>query len=294
MDTTRRGFLKAGALGAASLTTLLRVKAYAAVDIRISACDWSMRMANTPESLSLARAIGLDGVEISATGDVGDKMDIADPALRQAYKDAMNETGMVVSSVAMGCLNNHPFATDERAPAWLEQTIEAAADLDAKVILLAFFGQGDLRERGGLLRRGGNLKEAEVDATVERLIAAAPKARDAGVILGLENTLSAAQNMEIVGRVGHKSVQVYYDTGNSTDNGYDVPAEIRELDELICQIHFKDGGNALGEGRVDMDAVAAAMKDIKYSGWVTLETAVLAGDVEASFRRNAEFTRNMF
>lgn len=294
MAVTRRDFLKAGVWGMAGLATLMHMKAHGAVTFKISACDWSLRVANTPDSLALAKDIGLDGVEISATGDVGETMEIADPALRQAYKSAMEETGLEISSVAMGCLNNYPFATDPRAPAWLEQTIEATADLGAKVILLAFFGKGDLRDSGGLLRRGGGLKEAEVDATVERLIAAAPIAEEAGVILGLENTLSAEENMAIVERVGHPAVQVYYDIGNSTYNGYDVPAEIRQLDALMCQIHFKDGGHALGEGRVDMDAVAAAMRDIQYSGWITLETAVLNDNVEASFRRNAAFIRTMF
>lgn len=293
MHITRRDFLKAGALGVAALP-LLTVKARAEVEIRLSACDWSLGVANTPESFDVAKAVGLDGVEISATGDVGDKMDIANPALRQAYKDAAQRTGLVVSSVAMGCLNNYPFATDERAPAWLEQTIEATADLDAKVILLAFFGKGDLLDGGGLLRRGGGLKEKEVDTVVERLIAAAPMAKEAGVIIGLENTLSAEQNLSIINRVNHESVQVYYDIGNSTYNGYDAPAEIRLLDKRICQIHFKDGGAALGAGRVDMDAVGAAMRDIKYSGWVVLETAVLNKDRDASFIKNAEFVRNMF
>jgi len=294
MHITRRNFLKAGALGAAGALPLLRMKAHADVNIRLGACDWSLGVANTPESFDVAKAIGLDGVEVSATGDVGEKMDIADPARRQAYKDAMDKTGLVVSSVAMGCLNNYPFATDERAPAWLEQTIEATADLGAKVILLAFFGKGDLLEKKGLLSRGGGLKEKEVDTVVERLIAAAPMAKDAGVIIGLENTLSAEQNLSILKRVNHESVQVYYDIGNSTYNGYEVPAEIRQLDKLICQIHFKDGGYALGEGKVDMDAVAAAMGDINYSGWVVLETAIRNNDRDASFEKNVEFVRQMF
>jgi len=129
---------------------------------------------------------------------------------------------------------------------------------------------------------------------VERLIKAVPIAKDAGVILGLENTLSAEQNLSIINRVNHESVQVYYDVGNSTYSDYDVPAEIRQLDKKICQIHFKDGGYYLGKGKVDMDAVAKAMTDINYSGWVVLETAVQENDLVGTFRKNAEYARNMF
>jgi L-ribulose-5-phosphate 3-epimerase len=294
MELTRRNFLKQTALGSAGLAALLQLKASGAVNIRLSACDWSLGARSDPKGFEIAKEIGLDGLEISPTADVGDTMKIADPAWRQVYKDAAQHTGLVISSVAMGHLNSYPFATDERAPAWLEQTIAATADLGAKVILLAFFSDGDLLEKKKLLGRGGGLKEKEVDAVVDRLIKAAPIAKDAGVIIGLENTLSAEQNLSIINRVNHESVQVYYDVGNSTYNGYDVPAEIRQLDKKICQIHFKDGGFYLGKGKVDMEAVAQAMNDINYDGWVVLETAVQENDLVGTFTKNAAFARNMF
>jgi len=39
-------------------------------------------------------------------------------------------------------LNSNPLATDPRGPAWLEQSIDAAKDLGAKVILVAFSAGG--------------------------------------------------------------------------------------------------------------------------------------------------------
>ncbi len=294
MGITRRGFLKAGAVSAVGMISAWQIQAHGQARIRLSACDWSMQETTRPEGLEVAKSLGLDGLEVSAADEPRDTLKIADPAFREEYKAVMARSDTVVSSIAMGLLNGNPFASDERAPAWLEQTIAAAADLDAKVILLAFFGQGDLIDRRSARAGGSGMKDDAVAVVVARLKAAAPKAADAGVILGLENTLSAEQNMQILDRVGHDAVQVYYDVGNSTYNGYDVPAEIRALDKRICQIHFKDGRFALGEGKVDMDAVAQAMNDIQYDGWVTLETAILEDDRDASFRRNAEFTRNLF
>ncbi|HNT89731.1 MAG TPA: TIM barrel protein, partial [Candidatus Hydrogenedentes bacterium] len=149
-----------------------------------------------------------------------------------------------------------------------------------------FFGKGDLRTREGL-------KEDDVDVVVQRLKDAAPRARDADVVLGLENTLSAKDNLMILDRVAHESVRVYYDVGNSTYNKYDVPAEIRELGDRICQIHFKDGAYYLGEGKVAMEPIAEAIADIGYQGWVVLETAIPSKDRDADFRRNAEFLRRL-
>lgn len=293
MQVTRRQFMHrsaAGLAGAALFPALSRA-ADASSKYRISACDWSLR-AEGPEGLETAKTIGLDGLEISA-GSPADTLTVADPAVRARYKELLASTGVVVSSVAMGLLNNAPLATDPRGPAWLEQTIEATQDLGAKVILLAFFGDGDLTQKAGLFGRG-KLNMDAVDVVVERLKAAVPMARDAGVILGIENTLNAEENIMILERVGDPAVKVYYDVGNSTYNGYDIAAEIRLLGDKICQIHFKDGGFLLGKGKVDMDAAAAAIKDIGYEGWFVLETAARPNKRDEDFMENAAYLRNLF
>ncbi len=285
MAMSRRGFLKHTLVSVGAAVALPRMAPGAPPGIRLSACDWSLS-AKGPEGLQKAKRVGLQGLEISAGGPA-DSITLADPKVRAAYKKQMAETGIAVSSVAMGFLNRAPLATDPRGPAWLDQTIDAAQDLDTKVVLLAFFGDGDLRNKQGELKRDA------VDSVVERLKDAVPHAEKAGIILGLENTLSGRQNLDIIERVGSDAVQVYYDTGNSTYNGYDVPAELRDLDDRICQIHFKDGKHYLGQGRVDMQPVAKAMADIDYNGWVVLETACPSKDQVADFQRNAAFSREL-
>lgn len=252
--------------------------------IRLGACDWSLR-ASGLEALDVAKQIGLDGVEVSA-GSPAEKLQIADPAFRQQYKELVQKTGIVIPSVAMGLLNEAPLATDPRGPAWLDQTIEAAKDLHAKIILLAFFGKGDLLGKNGI-------KTNELDAVVERLKEAAPKAQAAGIILGLENTLSGKDNLGILDRVKSDAVRIYYDIGNSTYAKYDVPAEIRDLKDRICQIHFKDGANYLGKGRVDVPAAVKAIQEVQYKGWIVLETAVKK-DRDEDFKANAQYVRGLF
>jgi L-ribulose-5-phosphate 3-epimerase len=288
MSMTRRNFLgwTSGAMAGAWLTS--GAIAEGTPKFRLSVCDWSLKESG-PAAMDVAKRLGLHGVEVSA-GTPTATLKIANPAYRAEYKAAVEKTGIVVSSVAMGFLNSAPFATDERASAWMEQTIEATKDLNAKVILLAFFGKGDLRRRE---KRKYVLKTDEVDAVVERLKVAAPIAEKAGMILGLENTLSGKDNLAILDRVQSDAVRIYYDVGNSTYNGYDVPAELRDLGDRICQIHFKDGGYYLGQGKVDMDAVAKAMSDINYKGWVVLETAVRDKDRDASFAKNAKFVKEL-
>jgi len=293
MQIRRREFL-AGGLAAAALAREAFSEEKDVPRIRLSACDWSLG-AGGPAGLELAKRCTLDGLEVSP-GGAADKLQIADPTHRKQLKAKAKELGIAVSSVAMGMLNSFPLATDPRGPAWLEQCIEATADLGATNILLAFFGAGDLRKKliPSPMAIKDDLKADAVDAVVGRLKDAAPKAEKAGVVLGIENYLTAKQNLAIIERVGSPAVQVYYDARNSTDVGHDAPAEIRELKGQLCQIHFKDGGNYLGEGKVKWEAVRDALNDIGYKGWCVLETSCPSKDRDADFERNAAYVRKLF
>jgi L-ribulose-5-phosphate 3-epimerase len=282
---TRRSFLKGAAAGLDAGGTWLRFPNPAAVGAE-PAVRTRLRVGSCRIGLKEAKLAGLDGVEIGV-GNPADKLSVADPEVRRQYKAEMAETGLVISSFMMGLLNSNPLAEDPRAPAWLEQSIDAAKDLGAGVILVAFFGKGNLLQ-------DGQLKQAALDVAVQRLKGAAPRARDAGITLAIENTLSARQNADILDRIAQPSVRVYYDVGNSTRNGYDVPAEIRFLKDRIACVHFKDGSSYLGEGQIAFDPIAAAIQSIGYQGWIVMETANPSKDGVADAKRNAAFIRKLF
>jgi sugar phosphate isomerase/epimerase len=280
---TRRRFLRRVTASLAGGLTLLPVSpsllaATRKTKIRIGSCR--LDLAQTKEA-------GLEGMELPIR-DSGDKLQLSDPAVRQGYKRQMQETGVVISSLMMALLNTDPLARDPRAPGWLEQSIDAAKDLGATVILVPFFGKGDLRQPDG------TLKPADVDMIVKQVQAAALRAKDAGVILALENTLSAKQNVQVLERIGNEAVKVYYDVGNSTRKGYDVPTEIRFLKDRIGSIHFKDGKSYLGEGDIKFEPIASAIKDIGYQGWIVLETSDPSKNAVADAKRNAAYIRKLF
>lgn len=282
MNITRRNLLQTAAAGLASAAVFSgwRTSAAAPVAKRI-------RIGSCAVGLDDAKLAGLDGVEVRA-GNAAERLEIADPAVRRKYKEQMQQTGLPISSLMMGILNLHPLASDPRGPAWLEQCIDGARDLGAKVILVAFFGKGNL------LDENKQLKKDDVDAVVKRLKAAAPRAKDAGVTLAIENLLSAQQNAAILDRIGHASVQIYYDAYNLAGQGYDVPAEIRFLRERIVMIHFKNGPDYLDNGKVQYPPVAAAIQEIGYQGWIVLETSSPSKNRVADAQRNAQYVRKLF
>ena len=136
-------------------------------------------------------------------------------------------------------------------------------------------------------------RTAEINHFVKVLKETAPKAEKQGVVIGLENYLSADDNRTIIDRVGSPAVKVYYDVGNSTDKGRDVVKEIRALGGLICEFHAKDGDFMLGRGRIDFKQVRKAIDDIQYSGWIQIEAACPHGLIP-DHKANLKFLKGLF
>lgn len=245
---------------------------------QIGACDWSIGKMADPGAMELAKAIGLDGVQVSL-GTAANDMSLRTAEVQAQYKAAAEKAGVKVASLAIGELNNLPYKSDPRTIPWVSDSIDVCRAMGTRVVLLAFFGNGDLRD-----------DPAGVDEVVRRLKAVAPKAEKAGVILGIESWLSAEQHVAILDRVGSPAVQVYYDVCNSNDRGYDIYREIRQLGNRICEFHAKENGALLGQGKVDFQRVRAALDDIAYRGWVQIEGAIPSGGtVLESYRQNRQF-----
>ena len=122
-------------------------------------------------------------------------------------------------------------------------------------------------------------------------------AERAGIVLGLENYLTAEANLKIIKAARSPAVQVYYDVYNShVSRGHDPVREIKLLGrERICQVHLKEGGQRLGaSGKIDWPAVAAALKEVGYAGWLVLETSSPSGNVANDTRANLEYARKTF
>ncbi len=247
---------------------------------KIGAPEWSLGKSD-PSCFDVAKEIGLDGVQLNL-GSRADNMHLRRIEVQQAYKNAAQKTGLEIASLALAELNDIPLKSDPRASIWLLDSIEVAKALGVKVILVAQFFHGELK---------GD-KEG-TDRTVELLKDLAPRAQKAGVILGLENYLSAPENLDILQRVGSPAVKVYYDVGNSTDKGYDICAEIRLLKNNICEFHAKDAGFMLGQGRIDFRKVRGAMDDIDYHGWIQIEAAAPHSLVE-DYRADLKYLKGNF
>ncbi|RPI02413.1 MAG: sugar phosphate isomerase/epimerase [Calditrichaeota bacterium] len=303
----RRDFLKAAGftLGAAMLPWASARAEGGAVGVGM--CDWNVGTSCDPELIPLAAKAGVEGLQVSV-GTRPNWIPLRENKMRQRYVELGKQYQITFHSIAAGgILNDIPLATEPQSAVYVIDALEAAKALGAKNILMAFFGNGDLRltdSNGEFIeRKKDNFSEYVLDSkkisrVVEVLRQIVPRAEDAGVALGLENTLTAAQNLDIIDQVGSSWVQVYYDIGNSTHYGYDVPAELRLLgNDRLCEVHIKDWKRSvfsLEEGEVNMTAAAEALKQIGFNKWYCLETSGREDKFIPDTRDNVAYVKKMF
>ncbi len=276
MRTTRRSFLGA-ALAAPAVFGAPNKR------LKIGVTDWNLRMSGKVEALGLARKIGFEGVEVSlGRKPAADKLPLDDAGMQKAYLDASKEHRVALAGTCLDILHVNYLKNDKLGQKWLADGIRVTRLLNARVMLMPFFGKGALTTT------------QEMDYVGDVLRELAPEAEKAKVVLGLEDTISAENNVRIMERSRSSAVKTYYDVGNSTNAGFDPIKEIRWLGkDRICQIHLKDNPNYMGEGKIDFPAVLKAIADIRFEGFANLETNAPSKSIEDDMRRNLAFIRKL-
>jgi L-ribulose-5-phosphate 3-epimerase len=251
--------------------------------LRIGVTDWNLDLGANPEAVPLAAKLGFEGVQISFGRKLVDnKMPVDHPEVIARYLSLSRENKIPIDGTCVDRLHDNGLKSDPLAPKWVLDSIRLTKVLEAKVLLLPFFSRWALETR------------AEMDYVGDALRDLGPEAAKAGVILGLENTISAEDNVRIMERSRSASVKVYYDVGNSTVAGFDPVTEIRWLGrERICQFHLKDNPHYLGEGSIQFTPILRAIREIQFAGYANLETDAPSKELDADLRRNLAYIRNI-
>ena len=281
---TRRQFLGSAAAAAAGLAvrpfSAAALARRARTRFHVGVTDWNLQLEGDPKAVALAKSLGFDGVQISLSNRNG-KDWVGEEVLDQFAAES-KRLSLPIASVCLNILHRNYLKSDPLGPRRVADAIPMARRVGVQVILLPFFGPGALKT------------PAEMDFVGDALKELGPDAQKAGVILGLEDTISAKDNVRIMERSQSPAVQTYYDVGNSTNNGFHVVDEIRWLGKSrICEVHLKDNPHYLGEGTIDFPAVVGALGEIGFNRWAELETDCPSGSIESDMRRNLAFVRKL-
>jgi sugar phosphate isomerase/epimerase len=278
-EFTRREFLSS----ALAFSFTSRLAFAEGAKLRIGVTDWNLDRGANPDAVSLAAQLGFDGVQVSfGRKIVNDKMPVDDPEILARYLSLSKQYNIPIDGTCVDRLHDNGLKSDKLAPKWVLDSIRLTKALNAQVLLLPFFGRWALRSEPEMSDVGDVLRDL------------APEAEKAGVILGLEDTISAEDNVRIMECSRSANVLVYYDVGNSTRAGFDVVKEIRWLGkDRICQFHLKDNPHYLGEGDIQFPPIIKAIRDIGFSGYANLETDAHPNQLEADMRKNLAYIRKV-
>jgi sugar phosphate isomerase/epimerase len=121
-------------------------------------------------------------------------------------------------------------------------------------------------------------------------------AEKAGVVVSLEDWISAEDNLKLLDAIGSDYVGVYYDARNIKSRLKQDPYhEPKLLGKRIHQIHVKNGEKLMTETDIlDWPRLAQEYHDIGYRGWYVLETGSPNKDIVADTRKNLEYVRKTF
>ncbi len=95
---------------------------------------------------------------------------------------------------------------------------------------------------------------------------------------------TAADAARFVGEVGHPNVGVLFDTFHANIEEKDVAAALRSVDGSLKHFHACENDRGTpGSGHVDWPGVFQALRDLRYDGWVTIESFGFAlGELSAA------------
>jgi sugar phosphate isomerase/epimerase len=260
---------------------------------QIAVCDWMILKRQKLGAFALAKELGADGVEVDmgslGTNETFVSAITTNAVLRQQFLDKARELNLAIPSLAMSGFYAQSFVERETVPRMVQDCIDTMKAMQVRIAFLPLGVRGDL------------VKHPELRAkVVARLKAIAPKAEQAGVIIGLETSLPAAEEIKLLDEVGSLAIKSYFNFANAASAGRDICAELRALGkDRLCQIHCtdEDGVWLEHDPKIDMPKVRQTLDDLGWSGWLVVERSRDAKDarnVKRNFTANVAYLKSIF
>ena len=300
MQMTRRDFVKHAAVGSVAVPAMAEAQASGSVQtkatanpvpVRVGMTDWNLGQRGDIAKIALAREIGLDGIQVSVQYPIDGKTPtLRDPETQAAFRRAALENGIQICSLAIGSPGKSrlPLHTNPSAAILLVEAVEVARNIGTNNILLPILGDSHIDMSN----------PSQVATFVAMMKEVARYAEKYGVVVGLEDWISAEDNIRLLDAIGSDYVAVYYDAHNLVARAAskDVYAEPKLLGKRISQVHVKNASMLLSTpgGKMDWPRMAQEFYDIGYRGWYVLETDSPNKDIVADTRANIEYVKKTF
>jgi L-ribulose-5-phosphate 3-epimerase len=298
MWMTRRDFVKQASIASVAVPAIAQAQGGAAAQtkeavnplpVRVGMTDWNLGQRGDIAKIALAREIGLDGIQVSVQYPTDGKTPtLRDPKTQAAFKRAALENGIQICSLAIGNpgKSRMPMHTSPAFAILLAEAVEIAYNIGTNNILLPILGDSHI----------DMTNQAQVDTFIAMMKEVARYAERYEVVVGLEDWISAEDNIKLLDGIGSDYVAVYYDAHNIVSRVKDIYVEPKMLGKRINQIHVKNANMLLSTpgGKMDWPRMSKEFYDIGYRGWYVLETGSPTKDIVADTRANIDYVKKTF
>jgi len=240
----------------------------------------------------LAQQLGANGLEVDM-GGLGDRETFDNKltidSVREQFLEKSRELNIEICSLGMTGFFAQSFPQRPTAVKAVQDCVSTMKLMNVKVGFLPMGVQGDL------------LKNPELrPAIVERLKEVAKSAEQAGVVIGIETSLPAKDELQLLKDVGSPAIKSYFNFANAVKYGRDINEELKTLGkDNIVMIHCtdEDGVWLQNDPKIDLKKIKNTLDEMEWSGWLVIERSRDASDpknVKKNFSANVAYVKSVF
>lgn len=269
--------------------------------MRFAICNETFQDRSVEKGFDFAAQCGYEGIEIAPFTISTYAYDIS-PARRTEVRRAAERAGLEVVGLHWLLAKTEGFhltSPDKSVRAktadYLGALVDLCAELGGRVMVL-----GSPQQRN----RAPDVSASQAaDFAVEVLSSIAPRLEKGGVTLALEplapaetNFLTtAAEAMELIERIAHPNVRLHLDCKAMAAEAEPIPELIRRHHAAMAHFHANDPNRqGPGFGELDFVPIFAALRDVGYHGWVSVEVFDYTPGVEALARNSIDYMKQCF
>jgi len=264
--------------------------------VKFAICNEMFKDLSFAEVCRFAADVGYEGVEI-APFTVADSIEDVDAGRREELRRAAADAGVeivglhwLLASPKGLHLNSHDRAVRGRTVRYLDALIAFCGDIGGRTLVF-----GSPRQRNVL---PGQTYREVWDNAVRVFGELAPRAVECGVCLCIEalgpvetnfiNT--AAEARRLVDAVDHPGFRMMLDVKGMSDDDEPIPDIIRRHADRMEHFHANDASTmAPGFGKTDFASIGAALREVAYDGWVSVEPIDFSPDPNTIARESLRY-----
>jgi sugar phosphate isomerase/epimerase/dienelactone hydrolase len=243
-------------------------------------------------AITLTAQLKADGVEVDM-GGLGTRPTFDNQLLidsvRNQFMQTAKENKVEIFCLAMTGYYAQSFCGRTEYIRSIEDCIKTMKLMNVKHAFLPLGVQCDMKKN-----------PAVRDSVIARLKVAGKLAEQAGVIIGIETSLTAKEEVELLKQIGSPAIKIYFNFSNPLKEGRDLISEIKILGkDRISMIHAtnKDSVWLENDPQIDMYKVKKCLDEIGWSGWMVIERsrdAKKASDTKYNYGANTAYLKKVF